>query len=573
MGRVAAAVRTPEAWMSIALGGVTLLLLRTIGHGRLELWDEGFHAVVASHLAKHPLNPTLYEREWLRLPYDWHTTQVWLHKPPLALWQIAVSFRLLGVDGFALRLPSVLSLWGAVLATYGIGRGLYHDRWIAALAAGLLAVNPFILGLVEGKFASDHVDMALLCYVTIGLGILLRAIRRDRRGEYVLAGVATGLAILAKGPPGLLVPGMAFALWVARRRSWSVARELRVKAGDVGILCATAATVALPWYMYAAVHWPREFRAEVGSWVGHISGNIEGWQAPWDRYIFDYMVQHAPWLYPLLVLALGVAVARALRGSFANAFVALWVFGVVLPFSFATSKVPALTVIALPALLLAFARLVVGAIRGGFLDAAVWGSGAVALGLVRRGKSLLPWGLLPPSETSWSISPTLARNRWLGGELAIALGVLIVGCLAVRRAPRFAARLRRASLVVALPVTLVASLLYSREVFLVVRRRPDSECLRELAEALRSEQGPPTVVFYSDRQPSDQRYLGVMFWSDRPVYSTTLQLQGMSLDSAAGLVRAQGGVPLLLARQGRLQDQIATCSDASRAIYRLLPPD
>ena len=46
-----------------------VLVVRNVGHSGITYWDEGFHAVVARNLTKHPLKFTLYDQPWL--PYDY----------------------------------------------------------------------------------------------------------------------------------------------------------------------------------------------------------------------------------------------------------------------------------------------------------------------------------------------------------------------------------------------------------------------------------------------------------------------------------------------------------------------
>src|SRR5256885_12416499 len=62
-----------------------------------------YHAVVAQNVLKHPFKPTLVDIPYL--PYDhwkWGENHVWLHKPILPFWQVALSLALLGVNAFAL---------------------------------------------------------------------------------------------------------------------------------------------------------------------------------------------------------------------------------------------------------------------------------------------------------------------------------------------------------------------------------------------------------------------------------------------------------------------------------------
>src|ERR1700676_3448114 len=145
-------VPVPPPWLvlGLILLGTFLLKLRHLDHTGLTRWDEVFHAVVAQNVLKHPLKPTLVDVPYL--PYDmtkWGENHVWLHKPILPFWQIALSFALLGVNTFALRLPSAILSTAAAWLTYLIGKELL-DRRAALIAAALQAINPFLLTLVQG---------------------------------------------------------------------------------------------------------------------------------------------------------------------------------------------------------------------------------------------------------------------------------------------------------------------------------------------------------------------------------------------------------------------------------------
>src|SRR5436305_72790 len=96
-----------------------------LGHKSLKGLDESFHAIVTANLLKHPLTPTLNDGPTIPTDVgDWQNTHIWLHKPPMAMWQIDLSFLLLGVNTFALRFPSAILSTLAVLLTYLIGREL-----------------------------------------------------------------------------------------------------------------------------------------------------------------------------------------------------------------------------------------------------------------------------------------------------------------------------------------------------------------------------------------------------------------------------------------------------------------
>ena len=146
----------------IALALVTLAFdLPHLGHARLTTWDESFHAIVARHLLLHPLRPTLYENPALPYnPSDWAHNHIWLHKGTMPLWMIALSYKLLGVGTFALRLPSAILAALCIVLTYRIG-ALLCDRETGVVAAALQAVLPAMPFLVQGYMFSDHIDVLL----------------------------------------------------------------------------------------------------------------------------------------------------------------------------------------------------------------------------------------------------------------------------------------------------------------------------------------------------------------------------------------------------------------------------
>ncbi len=167
--------RPAAAALAVILCGSFLLKLHHLDHPAVKPLDEVFHAIVARNFLKHPLTPTLVDRPFLAYdPDDWLADHIWLHKPPLAMWQIALSFAVLGVSTLALRLPSAILSTLAAGLTYLIGVRLL-DRTSALVAAGLQAFNPVILMLMNGYVFSDHVDISLLFWTELSIYFLVLA--------------------------------------------------------------------------------------------------------------------------------------------------------------------------------------------------------------------------------------------------------------------------------------------------------------------------------------------------------------------------------------------------------------
>ena len=183
------------------------LVLRNLGHSGITYWDEGFHAVVARNLTKHPLKFTLYDEPWLPYNYkSWGDNHIWLHKPPVSMWTICLSHFIFGINTFALRLPSAISLLITVWLTFRIASELF-DKRAGLIAAFLHAFNPFLFESVHGYRYSDHVDIALLLWVQVSCWLLLRAVRTGKRRNYILSGAAMGIAYLSKSYLALITFG------------------------------------------------------------------------------------------------------------------------------------------------------------------------------------------------------------------------------------------------------------------------------------------------------------------------------------------------------------------------------
>src|SRR5687768_11870528 len=89
--------KTGLSLIVLTVGGFVLRLLMTNTDPFIYDWDEQYHALVAKNLADHPGIPKLYSEPLLH-PEEmrWDKNHIWLHKPPLFLWLIAMSIKIFG---------------------------------------------------------------------------------------------------------------------------------------------------------------------------------------------------------------------------------------------------------------------------------------------------------------------------------------------------------------------------------------------------------------------------------------------------------------------------------------------
>src|SRR5688572_523726 len=201
------------------------LLLFRLGAVPLVGPDEPRYARVAVEMARSGdlVTPTLQG-----LP--------WLEKPILYYWLAAAAFRAFGETEAAARAPAVLALLLLVGTTVLVGRRLFGPA--AGLHAGFIAGTSLLM-FAYGRAAS--MDMLLAATMTAGLALLgLHQMELASGRAAIVGGAMIGLATLAKGPIGLLLPVLVLGAHALARRK--APRRLPLLGAIAAFL-----VVALPW--------------------------------------------------------------------------------------------------------------------------------------------------------------------------------------------------------------------------------------------------------------------------------------------------------------------------------------
>ncbi len=205
-----------------------LLFFYRLGVPGLTDPDEGRYAEIAREMLvlKDYLTPHLNF-----LPY--------LEKPPLVYWLTAVSLSLGGLNEWSARAIPALSALGGVLAVY----------WLTAKLSG--ARTAFLAGMVtatsSGYLLLAHLltlDMSLTCFMTWGISLTYVAVRNQERHYLPWAYLALGLAVLTKGPVGVVLPALIFLAWFLAQKQWKSIWQLWHPGGALLL-----AGLVLPWYI------------------------------------------------------------------------------------------------------------------------------------------------------------------------------------------------------------------------------------------------------------------------------------------------------------------------------------
>lgn len=168
--------------------------------------------------------------------------EIWVDYPPMIYWTgTAMSHLLGGFSEFALRLPNSLAAIALALITAWAAsrwRGPWTGFW-----AGLA-----LLTFQQYAYEAVNYRPDVLFSLFIGAGLLVYARGAGERPNWLLrvAGFALlGLAMLSKGPLGLLLPGLVLTLWHGSRREWRRIVELAP-------LSLVSLAVYLPWFVACA---------------------------------------------------------------------------------------------------------------------------------------------------------------------------------------------------------------------------------------------------------------------------------------------------------------------------------
>lgn len=240
----------------------------------LHLWDERFHALVAKNLINHPLIPTLYDHPLLPFDYKaWNLNNIWLHKPPLPLWTMALSMKVFGVNEFVMRLPSILISTISVFLTYFIGKNFFNYK-VGWLAGFFQCINGFVVEMTGGRYSTDHIDVFFSFFIELAVAFAILQKEKGKNIFLFLFALALACAIYSKWLPALIV----VPIW------WLLNSErgmfLRSSIQVVVTLLIVLALV-LAWQLYIFHTFPKEAAWESHfNWL-HITTAIEGHRGPW----------------------------------------------------------------------------------------------------------------------------------------------------------------------------------------------------------------------------------------------------------------------------------------------------
>jgi len=270
-----------KAVFSIFLAAVSFRIFAIYLDPFLHDWDEKFHALVAKHLISDPFTPILKPQSILPNDgKDWCCSNIWVHKQPLFLWQMALSMKIFGVNEFAMRYPSMLLGSLMIPITYRISDILTGNKDISFSAALLLCISYYSLDLISGRMGMEHNDVAFCFYILASIWAYLEYLKNKSWKWALLIGIFAGCAILNKWLTGLLV----YAGWGINILMNLRDKELKHQISKLLLSLLVCASIFLPWQFYVNYRFPEYAKIERALNLKHITETVEGHEGGYGYY-------------------------------------------------------------------------------------------------------------------------------------------------------------------------------------------------------------------------------------------------------------------------------------------------
>jgi 4-amino-4-deoxy-L-arabinose transferase-like glycosyltransferase len=414
---------TRHALLIILIALAAMLHVVTIGTGDLYSETEGQYAGAAREMVA--------SHNWL-LPTNNGIPR--LQKPPLLYWLIILSYKTLGVNEAAARLPVALAVVATVALIFLIGERL-SDYW-RGFIAGLIYLSfcgTFLLAriVMPEPLVSALLAGAMFC------GICGYERRRRRRMWFAGVWILAALACLTKGLLGVVYPAGIFILLSIFYRE----ARLRFRALLRWEYVVMFLLIVAPWHIWAQWHFPHYFRYLVRSeWLGHLRGLTDETHDFLGVPAYQFVILHLAWWFPWSIAVLpGVVFAwkRVLRPaeiSFADGLLFCWMGIIFVPLLFLGQRQDYYSM----SMWSAFALW--AAVAWDRIPQRLRAAGAIGVGLVgliAAGGALFVaaaaralngnWGIMDARWTAWKALHDMPVSAWLA--LRPMIGVTAVSFL------------------------------------------------------------------------------------------------------------------------------------------------
>ena len=173
---------------------------------------------------------------------DWISPQIygqyWFDKPILFYTVTAFAYLVFGCTEFASRFfPAIFGLASVALIGWS-GKKLYSEK--VGFYSAIVLASSFEFFLISKMVITDS---SLFFFFSLALISFLLGYEKNESKYYYGFYLGAALAVLTKGPIGILLPGLIITLFLLIKRDFKALRSMKIISGSMLFLI-----IALPWY-------------------------------------------------------------------------------------------------------------------------------------------------------------------------------------------------------------------------------------------------------------------------------------------------------------------------------------
>ena len=173
----------------------------------------------------------------------------YLEKPPFYPWMIIAAAKVTGtLNEFSSRIPAAVSATALVFVTFLLGSMLLDARG-GLIGAAILATNYQFLS----NARESVMDMTFAFFIGLTIYLVYLALKRRHKWLFALAFLPSALAILTKGPAGLVIPAGVIFIFMIKEK------EVKRFIAPMVLGCILSTAAASIWFLMAGPEYIKEF--------------------------------------------------------------------------------------------------------------------------------------------------------------------------------------------------------------------------------------------------------------------------------------------------------------------------
>lgn len=322
--------RTLHLFLLLLVG--SLLLFVGLGDIGLTDRDEGSNAEAGREM--------LESGDWISPTLNYEPRYA---KPAFVYWVLASTYALFGENEFTARLPS---------AMFGLGLLFLQYFFLNRFLGPTIAFGGALILLLNAEFVGLHrmvmTDPELVFFTTLATYSFWVGFREDGRDRHFLwlFYIGMALAMLAKGPVGIIIPLLAVIPYLTLTRQW----KIYFAKGKPLVGWMLFIAIAAPWYLAMfAIHGADYAAAAHANTTGRFANPMEGHGGTLFFYLPVLLVGFFPWsgFLPVTVYQ-SLKEWKLFRSGEKNPkgeeglllFSTLWILGILVFFTISATRLP-----------------------------------------------------------------------------------------------------------------------------------------------------------------------------------------------------------------------------------------